>query len=258
MATEIEAAVFLIDKPAGPTSFRIVHLIRKTLQIKKVGHTGTLDPFASGLLIVCVGRPATRIISQLMDGEKVYEAVAQLGVETDTQDTEGAVIRRRPVGILSRAEVENTLARFHGEQEQIPPSFSALKHNGKPLYQYAREGIIIEKPARRIFIRDLSCLALEGEQLTFRVICSKGTYVRTLAADIGDQLGCGAHLIGLRRLKNGPFSVEEALPGELLEDRESAALALLDRAFTVEQVLGRVAGESPQAVSACPLAAGIR
>ena len=235
MTSEFEAGVFLIDKPVGPTSFRMVQFVRKALQIKKVGHTGTLDPFASGLLIVCVGRPATRMISQLMDGDKVYEAVLKLGVETDTQDTEGKIISQQAVEQLSSDDVESCLKTFRGEQFQAPPAFSAVKHKGKPLYHYARKGIMIEKEARRIFITELHCLANDKEQLTIRVKCSKGTYIRTLASDIGKKLGCGAHLTALRRLVNGPFKVEDAISGRLLEDKEEAKALLMANYMTVEQ-----------------------
>ena len=240
MPTAFEAGVFLIDKPIGPTSFRIVQWVRRALQVKKVGHTGTLDPFASGLLIVCVGRSATRKIAQLMDGDKVYEAVLKLGVETDTQDIEGKIISQQPVGQISATEVESCLRGFRGEQFQAPPAFSAVKHKGKPLYHYARKGVMIEKRPRRIYIKELHCLSIEAEQLVLRVKCSKGTYIRTLASDIGKQLGCGAHLTALRRLQNGPFTVEEAVSGELLEDKEKASVLLFSNYFTVEQAMARV------------------
>ncbi len=235
MSTDFEAGVFLIDKPVGPTSFRIVQQIRKALHIKKVGHTGTLDPFASGLLIVCVGRPATRMISQLMAGDKVYEAVLKLGVETDTQDTEGEIISQQPVGQILLADVERCCEGFRGYQLQAPPAFSAVKYKGKPLYHYARKGIMIKKEPRPVFISELRCLSIESKQLTLRIKCSKGTYIRTLASDIGKKLGCGAHLTALRRLENGPFTVEEAVNGTLLENAEEAKAALLGNSISVEQ-----------------------
>jgi tRNA pseudouridine55 synthase len=242
MSATFEAGVFLIDKPIGPTSFRIVQWVRRALQIKKVGHTGTLDPFASGLLIVCAGRPATRVISQLMDGDKVYEAVLKLGVETDTLDVEGIIIAQQPVGEISATDVESCLEGFRGEQLQSPPAFSAVKHEGKALYHYARKGVLIEKEPRRIHIRELRCLSIAAEQLVLRVRCSKGTYIRSLAADIGKRLGCGAHLTALRRLGNGPFAVEEAVSGALLKDTETASALLYSNYFTVEQAVARVAG----------------
>lgn len=235
MVDEFEGGVFLIDKPVGPSSFRIVQLMRRALQVKKVGHTGTLDPFASGLLIVCVGRPATRMISQLMAGDKVYEAVLRLGVETDTQDTEGNIISQKPVGLLTASDVEECLSKYRGEQLQAPPAFSAVKHKGKPLYHYARKGVMIEKEPRPIFVDELRCLSLEAEQMVIRVRCGKGTYIRTLASDIGKTLGCGAHLTALRRLENGLFKVDDALPGAMLENKEEARTALLANYLSVEQ-----------------------
>ena len=233
---EFEAGVFLVDKPVGPTSFRIVQQVRRALGIKKVGHTGTLDPFASGLLLLCAGRPATRLIPRLMPGDKLYEAELKLGVETDTLDCEGRVLAERPVPTLDMLMVERCLQRFRGEQMQAPPAFSAVKHEGKPLYEYARQGVTIEKPARPVLISELTCTQLGEETMGIRVRCSKGTYIRTLAADIGRELGCGAHLTALRRLENGPFSVIAALPGKVLEDRDEARAALLAQCISLEEI----------------------
>jgi len=230
--------VFLIDKPVGPTSFKMVHLVKRALQIKKVGHTGTLDPFASGLLIICAGRPATRIIPQLMDGEKEYTATLKLGVETDSQDLTGTVIGQHDLIDLSKARIEDSVAAFAGEQIQKPPYFSALKYQGKPLYYYARKGIKVEKEPRTVFIREIEVLDWQYDLLRIRVICSKGTYIRTLAADIGTALCCGAHLVELRRLRNGRFSVEEALSGDaLLQDRQTACELLLQNMLPVDDVV---------------------
>ncbi|MFN2366213.1 MAG: tRNA pseudouridine(55) synthase TruB, partial [Desulfurivibrionaceae bacterium] len=214
----MESGIFTIDKPAGPSSFKMVQLVRRALKIKKTGHAGTLDPFATGLLIICSGRPATRLISRLMDGEKIYEATMRLGVETSTQDPEGEIVAERPVVDITPVRVEACLAGFLGEQLQMPPIYSALKHKGKPLYHYARKGIEVERQPRSITISALECLDLGPDRITIRVSCGKGTYVRTLAADIGDQLGCGAHLTALRRVGSGFFSVAGAVAGaELLE-----------------------------------------
>jgi tRNA pseudouridine55 synthase len=230
----LEAGVLLVDKPVGPTSFRVVQQVRRALQIKKVGHSGTLDPFASGLLIVCVGRPATRMIPLLMDGDKVYEAELKLGVETDTLDVEGRVVAETRVPELDMPAVMACLERFRGPQLQAPPAFSAVKHQGKPLYQYARQGITIEKPARPVQIYELHCTFLGEGMMRIRVRCSKGTYIRTLGADIGRALGCGAHLTALRRLENGPFSVAVALPGTVLADSEAAKAILLAHVISIE------------------------
>jgi tRNA pseudouridine55 synthase len=216
---EREEGVLLVDKPAGPTSFYMVRQVRRILGVKKVGHAGTLDPFASGLLVVCVGRPATRLISFLMEGEKEYLVTLRLGVETATQDPEGVVTARVSVGRLDPERVEACLRRFRGEMEQTPPMYSALKYQGKPLYYYARKGIEVEKEARRVFIRTLVRTDgggdLEGDEaeLSLRVVCSKGTYIRTLGADIGRALGCGAYLTSLRRTKSGCFSIDGSFPG---------------------------------------------
>jgi tRNA pseudouridine55 synthase len=235
--------VVLIDKPAGPSSFQMIRLIRRALGVKKVGHTGTLDPFASGLLVVCIGRPATRMIGQLMGGVKEYEAVLRLGIETDTHDPEGTIIAERPVGKLEIGPVEDCLANFVGEIMQVPPRFSALKHQGKPLYHYARRGIEVNKEARRVTIHSLRLVGLEENQLAIRVVCGKGTYIRSLAADIGHALGCGASLEALRRLRNGPFSVKEALAGEQLQLVDHALPLLLHHLLPVEDVLDHLTRE---------------
>jgi tRNA pseudouridine55 synthase len=231
------AGVLLIDKPVGPTSFRIVQQVRRALKIKKVGHAGTLDPFASGLLVVCVGRPATRLVSSLMEGEKEYEAILQLGVETDTQDLTGQVIAEKQVGEIDRDRVRDCLALFTGEQLQTPPQYSALKHKGKPLYYYARKGIKVTKEPRKIQIREIELLSLDPDSMQIRVVCSKGTYIRTLAADIGRSLGCGAHLTGLRRLRSGRFTVEDGLNGsDLSGERQQVLKLLLNNLLPVDTV----------------------
>lgn len=231
------AGVFAVCKPEGISSFRIVQLVRRSLGIKKVGHTGTLDPFASGVLVVCAGRQATRLIPQLMAGDKEYEATLQLGVITDTQDPEGKVIAKRPVPDLTAGDIAECLDRFSGMQMQRPPAYSALKHKGKPLYYYARKGIEIVKAPRSIVIKELECLALDREKVTLKIVCSKGTYVRVLAADIGEFLGCGAHLCKLKRTRNGSFSLAETLPGEKLFDRETGRILLNSHRIPVDKVV---------------------
>ena len=216
--------VFPVCKPEGVSSFRMVQMVRRILGIKKVGHTGTLDPFASGVLVLCAGRPATKLIPQLMEGDKEYEATLQLGVITDTQDPEGRVVEKRPVGEISQNDIAECLARYTGELMQTPPAYSALKHKGKPLYHYARKGIKVVKEPRLIIIKELQCLGLDRQTLTLKVVCSKGTYIRTLAADIGEFLGCGAHLCKLQRTRNGFFSLDETLPGEKLFTEEGVSL----------------------------------
>ena len=240
----LEAGVFLVDKPAGPSSFRMVQLVRRALGVKKVGHAGTLDPFASGLLILCAGRPATRLIPLFMAGNKQYEALLRLGVETDTQDPEGSVIATREVGPLDAAGVRSCLAGFLGEQMQMPPAYSALKHKGKPLYHYARRGIVVEKSPRPVTIHALELLELGPDTLRLRVACSKGTYIRTLAADIGRLLGCGAHLGELRRTASGPFLVADALAGADLQERDRARAAVLAHCLSVAEVTALLAAAS--------------
>jgi len=236
--------VFPVCKPEGVSSFRMVQLVRRILGIKKVGHTGTLDPFASGVLILCAGRPATRLISQLMEGDKEYEAILQLGITTDTQDQEGRVVEKRPVPEITERKIEQCLAQFRGEQMQTPPVYSALKHKGKPLYYYARKGIKVVKEPRLIDIKELKCLALGSDTLMLRVVCSKGTYIRALAADIGECLGCGAHLSKLIRTRNGLFSLGESLAGEKLFTEDTGRSLLLSHRIEVETVKELLAGRT--------------
>ena len=212
------SGIFLVDKPVGLTSFAIVRKIRWLLGIKKVGHAGTLDPFATGVLIVCAGRAATRHVERFMAGRKSYTARLQLGVETETQDPEGKVVGTAPVPALTLIEIEAVLARCTGPQLQAPPPYSAAKHKGKPLYYYARKGITVEKEAKPIEVYSLTATHFNpvAGQLDIEVSCSRGTYIRVLAADIGRALGCGAHLVELRRTVSGQFTVEECLPGTVL------------------------------------------
>ncbi len=237
----LESAVVPVDKPAGPSSFRMVQLVRRASGIKKVGHAGTLDPFASGLLLICIGRPATRLVDRLMAGDKEYEATLQLGVSTATHDPEGEVLERREPSEAHFAALDEALAAFRGELWQSPPAFSAAKHQGKPLYSYARRGEMIEKPPRRALIHELRLLAQDRDQgrLVLRVRCSKGTYIRSLAHDLGQVLGCGAHLVALRRLASGGFRVEQALAGERLLEPE-AAVALAEYAIAPAAVEARL------------------
>jgi tRNA pseudouridine55 synthase len=212
----------LVDKPAGKTSFAMVRLVRRLSGVKKVGHAGTLDPFATGLLVICIGRPATRLIDQIMGGEKQYVATLALGMVSSTQDPEGQLVQSGPWQPIVRQRVEQVLDRFRGPIMQSPPAFSAVKHQGKPLYHYARHGIIIEKPPRPVTISLLRWLdpreqvTMTAPTLEVLVKCSKGTYIRTLAADIGAALGCGAYLTALRRLGSGSFSVEQSVSGQAL------------------------------------------
>lgn len=247
MPSSFTAGVFLLDKPAGVTSFSVVRQVRRLLAIKKVGHAGTLDPFATGLLVVCAGRPATRLIDRFMAGTKKYAATLQLGVETETLDPEGCVVRTAPVPDLTEERLRFCLAGFTGRQKQVPPFYSAVKHKGKPLYHYARKGIEIQKEARDIEIYAIGVGSYDSRshQLQLEVSCSRGTYIRVLAADIGRELGCGAYLLELRRLVSGPFSVAESLPADALAGPDGlthlmAAMLPVDEALakltTVEEL----------------------
>lgn len=236
--TEFEAGAFVIDKPEGASSFYMVRQVRRVLAMKKVGHAGTLDPFATGLLVICAGRPATKMISLIMDGEKEYLATLRLGMETSTLDPEGEVVSETAVGHISPQAVESCLQKFRGEQLQVPPIYSALKHKGKPLYHYARKGIVVEKPPRAVTISTLERtgntleITDNSPYLHIRVVCSKGTYIRTLGADIGKELGCGAYLTALRRTRSGCFDIGKSLPGEQLRE-ENAREKLLEHALSV-------------------------
>lgn len=193
--------VLLLDKPIGMSSNGALQTARRLLNAAKAGHTGTLDPMASGLLPLTFGE-ATKFSQMLLDADKTYEAVVQLGVETDSGDAEGAVIATRPVAV-GQGDLEIVLARFRGEIEQVPPMYSALKRDGKALYEYAREGIVLERAARPVTIHALSLVDYQAPFLKILVTCSKGTYVRVLGEDIGAALGCGAHLNALRRIEVG-------------------------------------------------------
>lgn len=222
------SGVLILDKPAGMTSHDVVDRIRRTFGWKKVGHAGTLDPLATGVLILLVGA-ATRAQNRFLNDDKEYHGRMTLGVETSTHDAEGKVVARAegPVA-FDRARIDDAFAAFRGEQRQLPPMVSAVKHKGKPLYKYARKGQEIEREERAITIHRLDIVAIEGVEIEFDVRCSKGTYVRTLAHDIGRRLGCGAHLKALRRTRSGPFRAEDAVPlDDLLKCRRDAAFERL-------------------------------
>ncbi|HBE73766.1 MAG TPA: tRNA pseudouridine(55) synthase TruB [candidate division Zixibacteria bacterium] len=213
-------AVLNIDKPPGPTSFAAVARIRRLCRVPKAGHAGTLDPLASGVLLVLLGQ-ATRIARYLEALPKEYEAVIRLGVETDTDDLEGAVLSEKVVPALSRDTIEETLAVFSGDIEQVPPRYSALKKDGVPLYKLARQGRPVDPAPRRVTVHAIELLSLGGAELAVRVGCSKGTYVRSLARDIGRALGCGGALAELTRTAVGDFRKDGAAPLDGL-DREAA------------------------------------
>lgn len=222
--------VLLLDKGAGHSSNDVLIKAKRLLNAQKAGHTGTLDPFATGLLPLCFGE-ATKFSQDLLEADKTYEAVVHLGIKTETGDTEGAVLKQCEVSV-DEQEIERALARFRGEIAQIPPMHSALKRDGKPLYEYARAGVTLEREARRVTIHALELLAYTAPHLTIRVRCSKGTYIRVLGEDIGEALGCGAHLNALRRTEVGNLSLEHSLTLEQLaatpESERAALLAPVD------------------------------
>jgi tRNA pseudouridine55 synthase len=212
--------VLLLDKPSGISSNAALQRSRRLLEAESAGHTGTLDPMASGLLVLCFGE-ATKFSGELLDAGKRYVARLRLGVRTATGDAEGEVLERRPVSV-TREQVERSLEAFRGEITQIPPMYSALKRDGRPLYEYARRGITLERAPRTVTISALDLENFAGENATISVSCSKGTYVRTLAEDIGEALGCGAHLIGLVRTSVGAFNLDQAHRIEELEGLEAS------------------------------------
>src|SRR5437667_8080788 len=202
--------VLLLDKPLGLSSNDALQKAKRLYRAEKAGHTGTLDPLATGLLPLCFGA-ATKFSQVSLDADKRYLATLKLGISTSTADAEGEVLQRRTVTV-STAQMQAACERFSGEIDQIPPMHSALKRDGKPLYEYARAGVDVERAARRVTIHRIAVVSGQGDEWTLDVRCSKGTYIRTLAEDIGEALGTGAHLAALRRTASGPFRVEDAVP----------------------------------------------
>jgi tRNA pseudouridine55 synthase len=217
-------SILVIDKPSGPSSFLVCKRVRGLLgrRGEKVGHGGTLDPFASGVLPICIGE-ATKVLPFLLDADKAYEAAVRFGVETDTLDRTGQVVAEHSVADLHADAVAGALARFRGPIFQVPPMYSALKRDGRPLYAYARRGETVARAARPVTIHELELLAFEPPDLArLRIRCSKGTYVRALAADLGTCLGVGAHLLELRRTASGPFTLARAVTLDELRARLTA------------------------------------
>jgi tRNA pseudouridine55 synthase len=222
--------VLLLDKHAGDSSNDVLIKAKRLLNAQKAGHTGTLDPFATGLLPLCFGE-ATKFAQDLLDADKTYETVVHLGIVTTTGDTEGDVLETRIVSV-AREQIEAALTRFGGEIDQVPPMYSALKRDGKPLYEYARAGVTLEREARRVTIHALELLDYQAPYLTLRVTCSKGTYIRVLGEDIGAALGCGGHLQALRRTQVGALTIQHALTLDMLaetpEPERAKSLAPVD------------------------------
>lgn len=229
--------ILLLDKPAGLSSNQALQRVRHLFRAEKAGHTGSLDPLATGLLPVCFGE-ATKIAGHLLGNDKAYDTVAKLGVTTDTDDADGVVLRERPVPSLTSTQIEAALAPLRGRISQRPPIYSALKQGGEPLYAKARRGEVIEVPSREVTVHALEIQDFRGHEISLRVQCGSGTYVRSLVRDLGESLGCGAHVVGLRRMWVDPF-------------RDP-------RMFTLEHLLGLSAqGESELDACLLPLEAGL-
>ncbi|HTK96424.1 MAG TPA: tRNA pseudouridine(55) synthase TruB [Pseudomonadales bacterium] len=222
------SGMIVVDKPGGASSNDAVQRAKQLYRAQKVGHTGSLDPLATGVLPLCFGE-ATKFSQFLLDSDKKYWARIKLGVRTDSGDADGQVLETCPVVGIDEAAVRKVLERFRGEVEQIPSMFSAIKHQGQPLYKLARRGIEVERKSRRVTIYSNELVAFDGDQFELEIHCSKGTYVRTIAEEIGDALGCGAHVCALRRRKAGPYDESEMLSfAELERVRDEGGFEALD------------------------------
>ncbi len=221
-----DSGLLLVDKPAGPSSAQVVHKIKVLLGAKKVGHLGTLDPFASGLLLLGINE-GTKIADLFLRASKSYRGIMVLGVETDSQDATGKILQVRPVPSIAAAELRNLEQQFLGDLQQVPPMFSALKRQGVPLYRLARQGKEVPREPRAIRIEKLQLNPLTGDEIELELTCSRGTYVRTLVADMGKFLGCGAHLKSLRRVACGHLTVDQSVTLNELERLDSKEVRLL-------------------------------
>lgn len=239
--------VVVINKAKGVSSNKVLQQLKYLFNAQKVGHTGTLDPMATGVLPICFGR-ATKIAQYLLDADKEYIATIRLGIETDSGDAEGQVIaKNNNIPKLSNHLIEELLANFRGNIVQVPPVYSALKHNGQPLYKLAREGKSVEIKARNINIYELELLDFDKDTLKVRVKCSKGTYIRSLAIDIGKKLGCEGHLIALQRTQSGPLKLAEAFELEQLKDlsfeQKIASITSIESVFIDKPIYSLVENE---------------
>ncbi|MCX4187573.1 tRNA pseudouridine(55) synthase TruB [Methylophaga sp. OBS4] len=223
--------IVIVDKPTGHSSNHILQQVKRLFDAKKAGHTGSLDPLASGVLPVCLGE-ATKLSGYLLDADKQYQVTCKLGITTDSGDADGEVINETPVPDFSEQQLRDILSAFIGEQEQVPPMFSALKHQGQPLYKLARQGIEIERKSRRIHIYDITLLDVGKDGFTLSVRCSKGTYIRTLVEDISHQLGCGGHVTMLRRTAVAGYVLKDAITLDKLK-----ALAEQDEQTSLDNTL---------------------
>ncbi len=229
--------IVVIDKPSGASSNQVLQQVKRLFNAKKAGHTGALDPLATGVLPICLGE-ATKVSAYLLESDKRYEVTCQLGIETDTGDSEGQIISQSSVPELDAAALTTTLDRFTGPQRQVPPMYSALKFQGQPLYKLARQGIDVDRKARDITIYDIQLLGLNKETFRLSVYCSKGTYIRTLIEDIGRALGCGGHVTALRRTQAAMYKIEQAHTLEVLQHAATTGQAHLDACLiSVEEAL---------------------
>lgn len=221
------SGIVLLDKPQGITSNFALQKVKRLFNAAKAGHTGSLDPMATGVLPLCLGE-ATKVSGFLLDADKSYTGTIKLGVKTTSADAEGEVIETREVEVYSTEQLVKAIKPFIGEIEQVPPMHSALKVDGQPLYKLAHEGKSIERKSRKVTILNIEILRYEGDELEIAVDCSKGTYIRTLAEDIGEALGCGGHLCALRRTRSGPFKIEDCLTMEQLAEIRDESFEKLD------------------------------
>ncbi len=231
--------IVVLDKPLGISSSNALNEVKGLFKARKAGHTGSLDPLASGMLVVCFGE-ATKISAFLLDADKHYRTTFKLGVKTTTGDAEGEVVERRPVGSISADQLERVLSDFRGEISQIPPMYSALKHKGQPLYKLAREGKEVERQPRNVRIYELSLLAQREDEIELDIQCSKGTYIRTLAEDIGEVLGCGGYVSQLSRTGLGPYQEAQMVTMDQLKQAASEGQSALEQLMLpVESALSR-------------------
>lgn len=228
VSSEPYSGILLIDKPINKTSFSLVAALRRLLKVKRIGHAGTLDPFATGVMVLLIGKQYTRLSDQLLCADKEYLAQVRLGIETDSYDCDGQIIQESSI-IPSQAELQAALAFFQGEIEQTPPMFSAKKQKGKKLYELARKGITVERQAVKISL-ETQLIGYEYPFVNILVKCSKGTYIRSIAHDLGERLGCFAHLSALKRTRSGSFLIENCIDGAML-DMPNCDVELLSRSL---------------------------
>jgi tRNA pseudouridine55 synthase len=225
---ELPSGVLLIDKPRGHTSFHLVAILRRLLKVKKIGHAGTLDPFATGVMVMLIGKNYTKLSDRFLGADKEYIATLRLGIETDSYDCDGTIVAENSTVIPSEAELIQMIGRFQGEVLQTPPMFSAKKKGGKKLYDLARQGITIEREPVLVKM-ETEIVQYTYPEVVLKVRCSKGTYIRSIAHDLGQLLGCGAHLTALQRVRSGAFHLQNCLDGDFLKSPECDVSFLKDR-----------------------------